>query len=263
MRAILLLITLPLLAHDTYVMPQKFRTAPGETIVVSVHNGDSFPVSEDAVDPRRVTVRTPQGAIESLNSMNRATHGVWQVDRAGSLFIAAETQPRVIELAPAKFESYLKEEGLDAAIAWRAQHSESAKPGREMYSKAAKSLVVSGAADSGWKKPLGLNLEFVPLNDPTQLAPGGKLRFQLLFQGKPLAGVQVEKAWASATGNGARIAGRTGEDGVIEIPFEHAGKWRLHAVSMVRCAEPEKADWRSYWASFTFEVAGTMTSLAR
>lgn len=224
--------------------------------MVAVHNGDAFPASEDAVDPKRLLdARLVNGAstapIGGFRIVGKATEGAVLVERAGTQYLALRTATRVLELPAARFENYLKGEGLDHVVAWRARNGESAKPGRERYSKYAKSVVMAGTPGDGWSQPLGLAIEFVPERDPATLRVGDSLPVRVVWRGKPAAGLQVECAWSAG---GGRVAGRTDAQGRVRVLLDKAGKWRLHAVAIERVVDSAEVEWESYWASFTFEV---------
>jgi hypothetical protein len=255
---------IPLAAHSLYIMPQKFDVPSGETIVVSVHNGDSFPAGDEAPDPSRLmdarlVMDGKVSVIEDFRALGKATHGAVRIGKAGAGWLAVRTRPRTLQLEAAKFERYLREEGLEDVLEWRAKHGESQQPGRERYSKYAKSLIVSGEPRGILPDVLGMEFEFVLEADPSQIQTGGLLPVRLLWHGKPARGVQVERAWSGSAGGGHAIAGRTGSDGRIRIPLDRPGKWRLHAVAMERAAEQAVAEWESYWASVTFEWNGRRT----
>jgi len=255
LKYLVVLTALPLLAHDTYLMPQKFRAEKGEKILLSVHNGDSFPNSEEPVDPARLlNLQTPGAAAESFRILGKATHALLTLNRTGTLVLSLNTQPRVFELDGAKFESYLKEEGLSHVSEWRAGNGASQKPAKERYSKYPKTLIAAGTSDDGWKQPTGAVIEILPEADPFALAAGQDLPVIVLWRGKPAAGLQIEAAWSAGSDSGSRIIGRTGDDGRIRVPITAAAKWRLHTVAMEKCADPSAADWESFWASLTFEV---------
>ncbi len=55
-----------------------------------------------------------------------------------------------------------------------------------------KAIINKGGVPTGWKKPLGLATEIVPLNKPYQAFAGGSFTGQLLSDGKPAAGVECE-----------------------------------------------------------------------
>jgi len=248
---IALLLALPLatcaLAHDLYLMPAKFKAAVGDKLVISVHNGDSFPGSEGTTDPTRLKdARLSDGTpFTDFRTLGKATHGVVEVRSKGSVWASLYTEPKDLTMEPEKFAAYLKEEGMPPV-----------KHGKEMYSKYAKTLITVGAPDAGFSKNLGLIIEFIPAVNPATLQPGDKLPLQLLFRGKPLAGAQVEKAWVG----GHSVVGRTDNDGRIVVPVETAGKWRIHTVTMEPHPDRSVADWQSFWASLTFENAGAKTT---
>jgi hypothetical protein len=245
---IVLLAASPLIGHDLYLMPQRFHVKPSETLLVSVHNGDAFPVSEGPTDPQRITVAAGAQPLADFRIVGKATHAFANVKSTGTLVFAVQTTPRLIKLDSAPFEKYLKSEGLEYVIAERKRIRESGKPGVERYSKYAKTLVVSGTESLKPAGPLGLPMEIVPHGIPR---PGETLSVQVLWKSKPAAGLQVEAAWA---GDGkARIVGRTDAAGRIDVPLQHAGKWRIRTVAMERCSG-KGADWESYWGSLTFEV---------
>jgi hypothetical protein len=234
-------------------MPAKFQVKPGERLMISLHVGDSFPNSEGPMDPARIRdARLSDGSpFGDFSIIGNATHGFTRPSAMGSLYASLASEPRFIELAPAKFESYLKEEGLDAVIAARKERGESAKPGRELYSKYAKTLLVSGSSSADYAKPAGLTIEFVPEADPSAVKPGGKLPVKVLWRGQPAAGLFIQAAHSSGSITGV---GRTDAQGRIAILLPRAGQWRLHTVAMERCQDPQRADWESFWASLTFEI---------
>lgn len=91
--------------------------------------------------------------------------------------------------------------------------------------KFAKALTGPGAP---WEKVLGHTLEIVPLSDPDKAKPGQTLRLKVLFQGKPLSGVDVER------GDGVTVVAEndiprfaTDADGIASIPIVKAGQHLL------------------------------------
>jgi hypothetical protein len=251
------------MAHSLYLLPAKFQVPTGEMLIFSVHNGDSFPASEEAADSHRFEqsrlVCAHQAAtIEDYRTLGKAVHSGVKIDQPGSCWLAVATSARTLTMEGAKFEAYLADEGLTNIV--EARHAAGLTgPGRERYRKFAKSYVVAGegpAAEFDYTKPLGLAIEFVPQSDPGALHAGDMLRVQLLRDGKPLANTQVESAWAGLAKADQRtvVVGRTDAEGRITVPVERAGKWRLHAVTMEPAVGLADADWSSYWASMTFAV---------
>ena len=249
-------------AHDLYLMPAPTRTEPGQTLVIAVHVGDSFPASESSIDPRRIVqarVLADGTPFENFRILGRATWGSATLAKPGSHVIGLGSTPKFLELEPAKFESYLKEEGLQSIIEWRKQNNESTKPSRELYSKFAKTLVVAGAPDEGYRAKAGYPIEILLEADPTRMKPGDTLPIQVLWKDQPAADLQVELAWSPSDPKQAKlaktqIAGRTDAQGRLAVKLDQPGRFRLHTLAMERHTNPAEADWKSVWASFTFEL---------
>lgn len=156
------------------------------------------------------------------------------------------------------FESYLRDEGLEAIVARRAASGESAAPGLEIFSRNAKALLTAtGGGDPArdarlLRRPVGLDLELVPESDPRRSSASRPLTLRLLFHGKPLAGALV-KAFPR-DGNERRVAGRTGADGRVRLTLAEPGVWLVNAVHMVDAPAASGVRWESLWSSLTFEV---------
>lgn len=259
-------LSLPAMAHQLFLMPSAFHVSPGERITVGFHNGDSFPDSEGPPSLERLRDATLHAGKLQYNVTNIRVDGNRAVGDArvagkGALTLSARTIPNFIEMKAADFEKYLKEEGMGQVVEWRAQRGESAKPGRELYSKYVKSLVRSGGSSSGddaYAKPLGMQIELVAERDPYSMKSGDRLPVRLLWRGKPASNVMIEASVAPSGAGGAAESshvGRTDADGYVQVFLTKPGKWRLHAIAIERCQDPAKADWESFWASLTFELS--------
>jgi uncharacterized GH25 family protein len=236
--------------HGMYVMPSSFFPAKGAALSIGFHIGDSFPESE--LSSRVERYQNPRllwkgGSAPLTNLRVDGKRNVADAPAAlgaGELIAAVSTSTTVLELEPAKFAEYLKEEGLPQV-----------KPGKERYSKYAKAILLSGAANGFARQAVGFVIEIIPEADPYTLKPGASLPVQVLFRGKPAADLQIESSWADGK-SGAKtvVVGRTGADGRLKVPLTAAGRWRIHTIKMEKCAEPAAADWESFWASLTFEI---------
>lgn len=174
--------------------------------------------------------------------------------KGGLVWIAYRSRPASLELPAEKFESYLADEGLERIVEMRGSLGERAEPGREAYVRCAKSLVVAGpGAGAGFGATFGLPLEIVLEKDPASLAPDEPLCVRLLFRDQPLEGALV--GCASETDPASEVRRRTDAEGRVRFDRGADGVRLLRAVHMVRAAESRDADWESYWASLTFEIA--------
>lgn len=256
-----LILVCPAIAHDLYLMPERFIVEPGTRVSVAFHNGDGFPDSEVAprvermLNPRAIS-SAGEAPIENLRVDGNALRAEAVISVPGSTILAVQTKPNLIELSEDKFISYLQHEGLRHVIDYRNFHGEKHAPGRERYSKYAKALMLSGGPTALGTKPVGFPVEIIPLRNPYELRLGDTLPVQVIVRGKPAQDLQVEIAWvpAGAVRGEKKIAGRTDAEGRLQFPVDVRGIWRVHTIWMERCKEPTVADWESFWASMTFEL---------
>lgn len=256
------LLTAPALAHDFWIEPGSFAPLPGEAVAVRLRVGEHFdgePVPRPSALQRFVVAELRSGASAALPGRQGADPAGWlRLPRHGGYVVAYHGTPNAIELAAEKFNAYLAEEGLQAVIALREARGESAAPGREIYSRCAKSLlragaadgVADGAADGAADRVLGLPLELVAERAPGRLRRGEALPVRLLHEGRPLAGALVVAIPRDAPRQ--RIALRSDAQGRVKLPLDRAGHWLVKAVHMRPAPPGSGADWESLWASLTF-----------
>jgi uncharacterized GH25 family protein len=176
-----------------------------------------------------------------------------RVDSTGVIVIGYRTHPSAVVLPAEKFTRYLHEEGLEAIVAERAARNQTVAEGRELFSRAAKSLVFAGGAANGpgRDRALGFRLELIAQGSPYVARDQKPLGFQLLFENRPLAGalvVAINKKDPSA-----KQAQRTDAKGRVSFDASREGMWMIKAVHMVPAPAGSGADWESIWASLTFE----------
>lgn len=267
LAALALLIAAALPGHDLYLKPESGIAAPGAKARVEYHNGDAFPKSQAPVklerlrDTKRIAAEG-EAPFTDLRVEGTTTVASFTAPRDGHFYLVSRTIPNFIELAPEKFEKYLSHEGLGWVVDWRRQHQESAKPGRELYSKYVKSLLVAGKRDGSFRKPVGLTIEFVPVDDPTAAAPGSSVQLQLLLRGKPAAGHMVEASWLAGGEATHKHLGKTNAQGIIAMPVSAVGFYKVHTIIMERREDRAQADWESFWATITFSTAHAPDSTA-
>jgi len=244
-------------AHDFWIEPSTFHPAPGAEVTVSLRVGQGFrgdPVPRNpALIERFVEIGDPgEAPVDGLPGADPA--GQFRVSAPGLVWIAYRSGRSPVSLEADKFEKYLAEEGLETVSQLRRQHGESGKPGREVFSRSVKSLLVaepSGAGAKGFDRTLGLPLELVFRKDPFRAVPG-KMPLRLLSDGKPLPGALVVAMEQSAPEG--RVSGRTDAHGDVTLDLSRKGVWLVKAVRMTPAPAGVDADWESVWTSLTFEV---------
>jgi uncharacterized GH25 family protein len=250
------LLASPALSHDFWIEPSSFHPAAGSELAVSLRVGEHFrgePVPR--ADPRIVKFvlssasgETPIGGFPGTDPA-----GLIRVSTPGLSVIGYRSQRSSITLEPEKFEKYLADEGLDHVLEIRKSRGERGKPGTEVYSRCAKSLVaVNGTGESGFDRALGLTLEIVAEANPVKLRAGGTMRVRILHEGKPLAGALVKAIALEDPDN--TLSARSGKDGRVALRLARKGVWLVKAVHMVPAPKETGADWESLWASLTFEL---------
>jgi cobalt/nickel transport protein len=108
-----------------------------------------------------------------------------------------------------------------------------------------KSYVNLGGSPTGWDKPVGLATEIVPLNKPTAIMTGSTFTGQLLSEGKPVAGAEIEVEYMAAepdiaahkAGNptvspppGGALVVMTDDNGMFTFGIPRPGFWGFAAL---------------------------------
>lgn len=242
-------------AHDCWIEPVETHPIVGRVLGVRLFVGEpgqaeAFPRRAEKVV--RFVARGPKGEVEVGGANGDEPAGRFVIGR-GVHVVGYRNTPSVIELEAAKFEEYLREEGLDDASKLRAERGETGEVGRERYSRCAKAIVAAGEPGGpGWETSLGLDLELVPEKNPLLLAPGEELPVRVLLRGQPLAGAKVA-AWSRARFD-LRTSGRTDAEGRARLTLPVGGRWVVTCVRMEATTDGGPQDWESLWSSLSFAM---------
>ena len=160
----------------------------------------------------------------------RGSAPVLLVERNGVTLLTYQSGRFALHALPReKFEQYLQEEGLTRIRA-------TGDVQRERYARFAKS-VVRGAPEAAG--PLGWRFEIVPLSPS---------RFQLLYEGAPLADTLV----VALSRSKERLSARTDATGIVTFDLGR-GAWLIKSVHMIEAPPGAGVQWESLWASLTME----------
>lgn len=246
-------------AHDFWIEPSTFTPAPGQRVAMRLRVGQGLqgdPVPRDpALVVRFVTVG-PSGEAPVAGVPNTEPAGFTAFPAAGLYTVAFESRRAPVELDGAKFESYLKEEGLESIAALRARKGRSGAGAKEVFSRCAKSLIAAGgAAGPGFDRVLGQRLELVAEKNPYGFKGSGELPVRLLYEGKPLAGALIVAIRRGQPGApAAKVAVRSDAKGRATLKLDKPGLWMVKAVHMIPAPPDSGAEWESFWASLTFAL---------
>jgi uncharacterized GH25 family protein len=251
-----LLLAAPAAAHDFFLAPAKHRVASGESVAIKMFVGSEEEMDELPRSNRRIvrfdaTLGQRSVPVEGKHGESPAGHIAF--DGKGVATIVYQSSHTDIELAGAKFEHYLVEEGLEDIAGERAKLGVTQSPGRESYARYAKTLVTIGDGDDGWNRKIGLPAELVALTDPRA---GGTAQFQLLYEDKPRANARVDIFSVEPKRLHSIAHARTDADGKVSLAIPRDGVW-LVGTTLMRAAPPALAlegDWESFWVSIQFEA---------
>jgi uncharacterized GH25 family protein len=245
-------------AHDMWIDPTTFSPASGQIVGMRLRVGQDLlgdPVPRDPALINQFVVEDGAGRKPLVGRAGADPAGFLRVAMPGLLVIGYHSNPSPVEQTPEKFDQYLKEEGLDAVAALRARRNETGARIREIFSRCAKSLVMSGPANEKQSdRSLGFTLELVAERNPYAIRAGQDLPVRLTYENRPLAGALVVAI--NRLNPAAKLTARTDQEGRVRFRLQPGGMWLVKAVHMVPAPAGTDAEWASYWASLTFELRG-------
>jgi len=246
----------PVVAHDMWMEPSTFSPDAGQIVSVRLRVGqdllgDPLPRSSDLIN--QFVVADAEGRKPVVGRDGSDPAGFVRAAMPGMLVIGYHSHPSAVELTPEKFNQYLKEEGLDAVAAQRARRNETGAKAHEIFSRCAKSLVLSGLPSEGQSdRRLGFPLELIAERNPYAIRTGQDLPVRLTYENRPLAGTLVVAM--NRQNPSEKQAARTDNDGRVRFHLRPGGMWLIKAVHMLPAPAGSNADWASYWASLTFQM---------
>lgn len=97
-------------------------------------------------------------------------------------------------------------------------------------------------------------LQIIPQGDPLSKKPGDALRVQVLFQGKPLAGIRLAEDYANDTRNSS---GKTDSKGYVTLRIRSAGVNVIKVSHAIDRTDRIEADKDSFTATLAFSYPHT------
>jgi uncharacterized GH25 family protein len=249
-----------LAAHDMWIDPTAFAPAVGKLIGIRLRVGQDLlgdPLPRDPALIDQFVVVEPAGRKDILGRDGADPAGLLRVTTPGLFVIGYQSHPSQIALPAAKFNQYVKDEGLEAIAALRAGRHQTNAEAHEAFARCAKSLVLAGPANANQHdQSLGFTLELVAERNPYLSAAGDELPVRLTYHQRPLAGALVVAINRGSPS--AKLSARSDQDGRVRFRLPEGGMWLIKAVHMVPAPAGTKAQWASFWASLTFELPDSM-----
>ncbi|TDE17283.1 DUF4198 domain-containing protein [Dyadobacter psychrotolerans] len=261
-KRLLSLISLSLLctltfAHEFWLEPIKFWLKKNEKVRIELMVGEDYQGTNSNGHKYQVLKLDHYANSKKQDIRNKVSgDSLSSIDiafaREGNHLIAFSNTSKFIELEAGQFNEYLRTEGLDNVIKVRQQSNDTLKSGRELYQRCVKTLIQVGSEkDDTYAINTGMQLEIIPAQNPYAQKSKGPLAFKILFGNTPLPNALV-LAWHMVEGKTTHEMLRSDKNGNVAFPVEQTGKWMISTVHMIPNRNVKKADWQSYWGSYTF-----------
>jgi len=245
------------LAHDTWVMPNRFVLPAGEHVAAVVSSGDGL---KPIVAPTRRALRTLQlvdvagrSDAKHWQRLDRQAQAEFEAPAPGLACLVLGMDETEISLDADTVALYLQEIQAPGHIvqAWKQQRA-NGRPWVERYAKDGKTYLRSGQSQAGWPalQRLGHRLEIVPQTDPTRLMVGDSLGLLLQMDGQAQPGIALRVS----AGDASLQVVRTDSQGRAQVRVTTGGQ-HLIATTVLKPPASATAAWTSRFATLGFAVA--------
>ncbi len=256
---ILLFVAIALIsAREFWLQPLKFVYKPGEKLVMNFKSGENFmgepwDLQKNQIESLVLQHLSSSSSVLDSIKEDRNNNLILTLKAEGSYLLSMQTKNALNEWEAEKFNSFLKENGLDEILDRRTKTNTLASPTKEYYSGYTKLLLQVGEKkDDTHKKVNGFPVEILPLENPYALKIGDPIHFKILFDGKPVFGVRV-KVWNRFDNRTTIQNIYTEKNGTLETRVSSPGPWMVSVVRMVP-SKQSGADWQSYRGSLVFGI---------
>jgi uncharacterized GH25 family protein len=109
------------------------------------------------------------------------------------------------------------------------------------FAKYSKYYLNPNRQDTSFSKPLGHPLEIIPLDNPAQYRKGSRPRFQVLYNGQPLANAEITATWDYfnyKVQNAFDQTATTDAKGEVRFRFRENGIWLVRISDTRRSSHP-------------------------
>ena len=252
-------------AHEFWISPEAYRAAAGDGVLANLRVGEEFRGAAQSYLPRnfaRFEVITPEGAFPVEGRIGDIPALNAEELPEGLAIIVHETAAQDLTWDEwDRFTAFAEHKGLGDLDALQDERGLDRIDVREDYIRYAKSLVAIGHG-RGEDSVVGLRTELVALANPYTDDLAGALPVQLWLDGEPRGMSQVEVFARSVNEDGSRGEAeltlyQTDGNGIVVVSVSRGMEYLINAVTLepVEDAEgPDPAEWRTLWASLTFEV---------
>jgi uncharacterized GH25 family protein len=247
------------LAHDTFLLPERFSAPAGTTVALDLTSGMGFPFLDTAIKPERVAFARGRiaGKTFEIKDFDPAEHSLRfhaRFSKPGVATVGVDLKPRTLNLELDKVQEYFDEIDPPDEVKKHWATMPEPKRWRESYVKHSKTVVRVGnfEKDDSWAAPLGMALEIVPETDPTALKPGDEFAVHVLKDGKPFPGFSLGIIREEMFRGEFK---KTDANGRVVFKLDKVGRWLLRGTDLRPSSKPN-LEWESNFTTLTIEVAG-------
>ncbi len=256
--ALAMLVTVPALAHDTWLIPKEPHVTESKSATVELTSGMAFPKAESAVKADRIASgawRTSgkKGKLDKWEEGGSSLVMQLTAVGTGTAVMYLTLKPKEIELTDEEVAHYFDEIGAPEAVRRDWENRESGAVFKETYTKHAKSFmrVGDGGEDPSCLHPVGLAIELLPQKDPTALKVGDTLVIRAVRGGDDELESFAVGLVCGATGETQMH--RTNQSGMVSFEITDRGWWLVRATELRRQAD---GTYESDFSTVTFFVGG-------
>ena len=231
-------------AHTLRVLVTRPVTQPGFKSTVFLSYGHLLPIDEviaaNEVGPYQI--HTPAGSIKPLELAGNSMHAQEiTCDEPGMYQVAVIRKPII-------YVAYTEASGKQVFARLpknQAQLPDGAKlTASARSSQFSKAVMLHEISDGQATPALGHTLEILIESKPGKLGYSADepIRAQVLFRGKPLAGVKVSAASTSRNPDGIpAVAGETDAEGRVALELVEPGTWLLDVLHLIDSSPADRA----------------------
>ncbi len=255
---LIFLTTQAVLSQELWLLPKKFRHGLNEEMNVSLLTGDNFEgepwdLKENKIEKLDLSHLAKTVDLRLQVKPDAKEKLKYKFVEEGTYLLSMQSSAALVEMDAAKFNDYLKEDGLDNILEIRTKTNTLDKPSKEFHSHHVKLVVQAGnKTDDSFKKKTGMRVEIIPKQNPYLLKSGDYLQCLVLFDGRPSAH-QMVKVWNKIGNTTFQQNSYTEDDGTLKFPISSKGPWMVSTVIMIPSEKPG-ADWQSFWSSLVFGI---------
>ena len=255
----LLTLAAPVAAHEFWIDSERYEVAPGEALRADLRVGEDFEGAafsflppnfrrfEIALGDELLPVEGRPGDRPALDMVlpGEGLAVVAHVTR--DYTVGYDDWEAFVRFVDHKGEGWVPERHLARGLPREGV--------RERYARYAKSLVAIGDG-AGQDRRMGLLTEIVAGANPYVDALDAGLPVQVLLEGAPRAGEQVELFARGPEGTVKMTLHETDAEGRVVLPVEAGHEYLVNSVTLREIEPAAEGDpaWESLWASLTFAV---------